>query len=382
MVTLARPAGREAVGRAQSIHRESHSKFNFVIPHKAPLKFGPAKGLIGHIGQLFPVLFNTFPAVGSPALAKGKILSEIPKGLCPLGEHCDRDDHKPTVKWIEPEVNALLDELAANKDTHMSGNGFKPAVWAKVVPKVVDANPDPAMKKNKTQCMGKLNYTHGKEYGRCFTTPCPYWTKLNTLFDSMINKATGENVVHLPTAKKRRSCKAKDTSTTPAASSSASVTAASTSRTPLQPIASSSNNVSTGDISIDDNITLIDPKLGAAAVGDSGGGAGVFDDELGLVCHVHCVHPGPPNPKTKKHVRADTDDENDERRKPKRQRSELGGKACCNAEAGLQISHALKNFAMFMAQPLVTTEDLSHVNKVVEILKDKTLLPDNPHGKF
>ncbi|KAJ7715345.1 hypothetical protein B0H16DRAFT_1477500 [Mycena metata] len=324
------------------------------------------------------------------------------------------DDHKPTVKWIHPEVNAMLDELAANKDTHMSGNGFKPAVWGKVVPKVVDANPDPAMKKNKTQCMGKLNYlkstftlyifvrkysgtgwdedehhatntkeyiedftkTHGKEYARCFTTPCPYWTKLNTLFDGMINKATGKNVVHLPT-KRRRSRKVKDTTTTPAASSSTSATAASTSRTPLQPIASSSNNISTGDMSLDDDITLIDPELGAAAVGDGGGGAGAFDDELEVV---------PPSPKAKKRVRADTDDENDDAATEGRGKSKRpcksGGKARRNAEAGSQILRALENFATVMAQPLVTTEDLSHVNEIVNILKDKSLLPDDPRGKF
>ncbi|KAJ7234724.1 hypothetical protein C8J57DRAFT_156073 [Mycena rebaudengoi] len=303
-------------------------------------------------------------------------------------------DPKATVKWIPAEITAMLDELAALKAKYMSGNGFKPQVWAKVVPKVIAANPDKATQKDKAQCMSKLSYlkkifviyvfvrkysgtgwndedkhatntkdyieeftkTHGKDYARCFTTPCPYWTQLDALYDGMVNKATGENVVHLP-AKKRRSRKSKDTGTdtTPSAPPS-------TSRIPLQPIASTSNDNRAG------------PE---AAFGDGGVGAGAFDDELGLA----------PSPKSKKRQRADTDDENDngaddQRPNPKRQRSESGGKARRNAEAGTQISRALDNFVTVMAQPLVTTEDLSHVNEIVEILKDKTLLPDDPCGRL
>ncbi|KAJ7202714.1 hypothetical protein C8J57DRAFT_1735608 [Mycena rebaudengoi] len=291
------------------------------------------------------------------------------------------NDPKATVKWIPAEITAMLDELATLKAKYMSGNGFKPQVWAKVVPKVIAANPDKATQKDKAQCMSKLSYlkkifviyvfvrkysgtgwndedkhatntkdyieeftkTHGKDYARCFTTPCPYWTQLDALYDGMVNKATGENVVHLP-AKKRRSRKSKDTGTdtTPSAPPS-------TSRIPLQPIASTSSDNRAGDASIGDNDdTVVNPDLGAgpeAAFGDGGVGAGAFDDELGL-------------------------------------RSESGGKARRNAEAGTQISRALDNFATVMAQPLVTTEDLSHVNEIVEILKDKTLLPDDPRGRL
>ncbi|KAJ7197849.1 hypothetical protein C8J57DRAFT_1737558 [Mycena rebaudengoi] len=323
------------------------------------------------------------------------------------------NDPKATVKWIPAEITAMLDELATLKAKYMSGNGFKPQVWAKVVPKVIAANPDKATQKDKAQCMSKLSYlkkifviyvfvrkysgtgwndedkhatntkdyieeftkTHGKDYARCFTTPCPYWTQLDALYDGMVNKATGENVVHLP-AKKRRSRKSKDTGTdtTPSAPPS-------TSRIPLQPIASTSSDNRAGDASIGDNDdTVVNPDLGAgpeAAFGDGGVGAGAFDDELGLA----------PSPKSKKRQRANTDDENDngandQRPNPKRQRSESGGKARRNAEAGTQISRALDNFATVMAQPLVTTEDLSHVNEIVEILKDKTLLPDDPRGRL
>ncbi|KAJ7498459.1 hypothetical protein B0H11DRAFT_1980370 [Mycena galericulata] len=317
-----------------------------------------------------------------------------------------KNDPKSTVKWINAETSAMLNELAEHKATHMSGNGFKPQVWAKVVPKVIEANPDKSQQKDKSQCMNKLAYlkkiftlyvfvckysgsgwddeqkhatntsdyieeftkTNGKDYGRCFTTPCPYWTELDALFDNMTNQATGDNVLHLHT-KTRRNRKSKDTGTiTPSALTS-------TSRAPLQSLANVLNTPGSADPSnLDDaDITLVDADVGAAPAA-----AGAFDDELGSV---------PTSPVSKKRQRADTDDENDDgasggRQKVKRSRSESGGKARRNAEAGTQISRALENFATVMAQPLVTSEDLSHVNEIVAILKDKTLLPDDPRGKL
>ncbi|KAJ7158177.1 hypothetical protein C8R46DRAFT_1039775 [Mycena filopes] len=327
----------------------------------------------------------------------------------------DADSEKVSVKWIGAEVMAMLDELAELKTIRgmMSGNGFKPQVWPKVVPKVQNANPDVDQKKTKTQCMNKLNYlkkifvhyvfvrkfsgtgwndkdhhatnteeyiegfltTHGKEYARCFTTPCPYWTQLDSLFDGLNNRATGENVTHLGTASKK-SRKRKSASVAPPTASS--------SRNPLQPIPSATTNQIPVDPALieDDDITLIDPDAGAAGAQPFDNdvvGAGRFDDELGLL---------PPTPKGKRRERADTDDEDEnsavatERPKSKRQRSESGGAARRNAEAGTQISRALDNFATVMAQPLVTSEDLSHVKEIVSILKDKTLLPDDPRGKL
>ncbi|KAJ7602756.1 hypothetical protein B0H17DRAFT_1154910 [Mycena rosella] len=325
------------------------------------------------------------------------------------------NDPKATVKWIHAEIIAMLNELAVLKATHMSGNGFKPQVWAKVVPKVINTNPDTNQQKGKTQCMNKLAYqlkkifvlyvfvrkysgtgwdneekhatntkeyieeftkTHGKDYTRCFTTPCPYWTPLDALFEGMNSRATGANIIHLPTKKTRiRKNKTKNAATAPSVSTS-------TSRAPLQPLASSSNTNGPADSFLgDDDDTLIDPDIGAApaaVLGLGGAAAGPFDDELGSVS---------PSPKSKKRQRANTDDENNdgmnnEHRKPKRQRSESGGTARRNAEAGTQILRALDNFATVMVQPLVTSEDLSHVKEVVEILKDKTLLPDDPRGKL
>ncbi|KAJ7703923.1 hypothetical protein B0H17DRAFT_1193855 [Mycena rosella] len=324
------------------------------------------------------------------------------------------NDPKATVKWIPAEIIAMLDELAVLKATHMSGNGFKPQAWAKVVPKVINANPDTTQQKDKTQCMNKLAYlkkvfvlyvfvrkysgtgwddeekhatntkeyieeltkTRGKDYMCCFTTPCPYWMQLDTFFEGMNSRATGENIIHLPT-KKTRICKNKNKNAATAPSASTS-----TSHTPLQPLASSSNTNGPADSFLgDDDHTLVDPDIGAApaaVLGLGGAATGPFDDELGSVS---------PSPKSKKRQRANTDDENNngannECRKPKRQRSESGGTARRNAEAGTQISCALDNFATVMAQPLVTSEDLSPIKEIIEILRDKTLLPEDPRRKL
>ncbi|KAJ7791982.1 hypothetical protein B0H14DRAFT_3499888 [Mycena olivaceomarginata] len=39
--------------------------------------------------------------------------------------------------------------------------------------------------------------THGKDYAKCFKRPCPYYEKLDIIYDGMKNKANGEHVVHL-----------------------------------------------------------------------------------------------------------------------------------------------------------------------------------------
>jgi hypothetical protein len=66
----------------------------------------------------------------------------------------------------------------------------------------------------------------------------------------------------------------------------------------------------------------------------------------------------------------------------KRRHSESGGVTRRNAEAGMRISRALENLSAVIAQPILTSEDLSHVNEVVEILKDASLLPDDPRGRL
>ncbi|KAJ7126600.1 hypothetical protein C8R43DRAFT_1134925 [Mycena crocata] len=84
---------------------------------------------------------------------------------------------------------------------------------------------------------------------------------------------------------------------------------------------------------------------------------------------------------------ADTEDkgsdiENIDKPERKRQYTPSGGAARRNSEAGTQISHALNNLLNVMAQLLVTSEDLSYITNIVAILKDATLLPENPCGKY
>ncbi|KAJ7080904.1 hypothetical protein B0H15DRAFT_803831 [Mycena belliarum] len=294
-------------------------------------------------------------------------------------------DAGPTsAKWTDTEVRAMLTELEAKKHTHMSGNGFKPQVWATVVIKVNEASPEGTQKKDKGKCMNKLSYlkkifdlylyvqktsgegwddekkqatnteegitnfvkTYGDQYARCYKSSCPYYMELDTLYRGLINKATGDNVLHLQKRKKKRQ----------AAPSSHS---SNTLRAPLEPLILA-NNPTNVPIDIQDS---------SAPTED-----GTYNDETDVTVA------------SKKRERAPTDDEseNDSITRPsiKRQRSESGGSARRNAEAGTQISRALDKLSTAMAQPLVTSDDLSHVTKIVEILKDKTLLPDDPRGRL
>ncbi|KAJ7669154.1 hypothetical protein B0H17DRAFT_1142202 [Mycena rosella] len=187
----------------------------------------------------------------------------------------------------------------------------------------------------------------------------PY-TELDTLYTGLINKATGKNIVHL-VKRKSRSKKSIQTSTVavPGASNS-TVTHA-----PLEPVSGSAASSSANTDTL--------PTEGLSR-------ESVFDDELDIATSISPLV-------SKKRERMQTDDdrsdtENVGKRPLKRHRSELGGTARRNAEAGMQISYALNNLSNIMAQPLVIAEDLSHVTDVVEILKDTTLLPSDPRGRL
>ncbi|KAJ7483107.1 hypothetical protein B0H11DRAFT_2279890 [Mycena galericulata] len=306
--------------------------------------------------------------------------------------------------WLDGEVKAMLSTLSEMKETHMSGNGFKPQVWAPVVIKVNEASPEVNPKKDKQKCMNKLSYlkkiydlyvfvqkfsgsgwddeakhatntedyiqdfvkTYGDEYSRCFKSPCPYWIDLDSLYHNNINKATGANVEHL--GKRKRTTRKKNSNTSVSNATAATPNASSSTHAPRTPLDPISTNLSTNGAT---------PTQTGAAADES-----TFDDELDVDLPESIVNKGP-----KKRERAQTDDdasenENNGKTALKRQRSDSGGIARRNAEAGTQISRALDNLSTVMAQPLVTSEDLSHVNEVVEILKDKTLLPDDPRGRL
>ncbi|KAJ6545372.1 hypothetical protein B0H19DRAFT_1075700 [Mycena capillaripes] len=294
------------------------------------------------------------------------------------------------ITWNDPEVKAMLAELVARKDIHMSGNGFKAAVWTFVVDKVQAASPDSDPKKDKQKCMNKLSYlkkvfdfyifvqkfsgsdwddkkkhttntdeyiadfvkSYGNEYSHCFTTPCTYWTELDEIYSGLMHKATGENVQHLGTKKRRRTHKSNEVSTS---TSSNPMT-----RAPLGPILT---NASTSD---NETLQASNPVAGPSR----------FDDELDV------TSPPVSHKASKNHKHAHSDDDASKNEKSiKHQRSDSRGIACHNAEAGNRISCALKTISTVMAQPIVMSEDLSHINEIVEILKDTTLLPHDPRGK-
>ncbi|KAJ7652961.1 hypothetical protein B0H17DRAFT_1214833 [Mycena rosella] len=87
-------------------------------------------------------------------------------------------------------------------------------------------------------------------------------------------------------------------------------------------------------------------------------------------------------------VHAESDDDDDEvpantdrRKRQKSDSSNSSGVARRNAEAGTQLSRSVDNLSA-MSKPIVTPEDLSHVDEVICILQDKTLLPPDPRRKL
>ncbi|KAJ7896675.1 hypothetical protein B0H14DRAFT_3425463 [Mycena olivaceomarginata] len=171
------------------------------------------------------------------------------------------EDTTPKAHWIEEETIALIDGLIGKKSIHQSGNGWKPSVWAGVVALIAAANPDASPKKDQTKCNSKINYlketfemylfvkkysgigwddedhhatatdevikpfleVHGGKYARCFKTPCPYYAKLAKRYNGMVNKATGEHVVHLGNQPKKKR-KSKKVTSNPSTASTSSAT--------------------------------------------------------------------------------------------------------------------------------------------------------------
>jgi hypothetical protein len=88
---------------------------------------------------------------------------------------------------------------------------------------------------------------------------------------------------------------------------------------------------------------------------------------------------------SRKREHAISEDEDENTRSHKRDKSDSSsrsGTARRNAEAGTQIARSVNTLSKVLTKPVVTAEDMSHVNKVVEILKDKSLLPPDPRGRY
>ncbi|KAJ7340554.1 hypothetical protein DFH08DRAFT_938508 [Mycena albidolilacea] len=300
----------------------------------------------------------------------------------------DSDDGKAV--WIDPEVIALLNGLISKKSTHQSGNGWKPTVWPEIVVLVQAANPAADPKKDQVKCISKINYLqkclgqylfvkkysgvgwddednhatatvefietfikiNGPKYTKCFKKPCPFYTKLNELFDGLVNKATGEHVVHLG-GNKRKSGK--------------------NSNAPKKALAPATEEMSVaalGDDSEKENdVVEVDKGEG----GSKGKGRAVFDDELSMS----------PREKASRN-QLDDDDDTPPARLHKRQKSDSSTRSTArrNAEAGSQLAKSVETLSAAMGKPIITSEDLSYVDKVIDILKDKSLLPPDPKGRL
>ncbi|KAJ7076132.1 hypothetical protein C8R43DRAFT_1115793 [Mycena crocata] len=327
----------------------------------------------------------------------------------------------PKAHWTDAECLAAIGALAGKKDTHQSGNGWKDSVWtiAIVVKAIHEAKPDALPMKDVTKCKTKIGYlkttfeeylfiekysgsgwdddkkhvtntdeyiqdfllANGKQYAKCFKTPCPYYSLLNSLYDGMRNRATGDNVVHLSKQFRKKNSKQQDESekenenTGPSAGDGATAGPSNIDadiRAPMAALDTTTNDCDE-DSGSSANNSLTVP----------------YADELSMGCSPLCycvvlfICIQSPVKTAKRHERAESEDETDvsnEHRKHKK--SDSPSIMCRNAEAGSQLSHSIDNLSAAMGKPIVTAEDLGHINEIVRILKDKTLLPPDPKGKL
>ncbi|KAJ7802355.1 hypothetical protein B0H14DRAFT_2614345 [Mycena olivaceomarginata] len=310
---------------------------------------------------------------------------------------CKADSDNGKAVWIDLEVIVLLDSLIGKKSTHRSGNGWKPTVWPEIVALVQAANPAADPKKDKVKCISKINYLqkclgqylfvkkysgvgwddednyatatvefiemfikgNGPKYMKCFKKPFPFYTKLNEPFNGLVNKATGEHVVHLG-GNKRKSGKKSNTP-----------------KKVLAPAMEEMSVAALGDDSEKENdVVEVDKGEG----GSKGKGRAVFDDELSM-SNFHATK-SPREKASRKRERAISDDDDDTppARLHKHQKSDSSTRSTArrNAEAGKSV----ETLSAAMGKPIITSEDLSYVNKVIDILKDKSLLPPDPKGQL
>ncbi|KAJ6611926.1 hypothetical protein B0H10DRAFT_2223595 [Mycena sp. CBHHK59/15] len=109
---------------------------------------------------------------------------------------------------------------------------------------------------------------------------------------------------------------------------------------------------------------------GSKSATGSSGLTGPYNDELSLVSG------------KRKQAESEDDEINTMKDQHKHQKSDSSSVACRNAEAGTQLSRSVNNLSAAMSKPIVTTEDLTHVDEIICILQDKTLLPPDLKGKL
>ncbi|KAJ7368632.1 hypothetical protein DFH08DRAFT_982854 [Mycena albidolilacea] len=199
---------------------------------------------------------------------------------------------------------------------------------------------------------------NGPKYTKCFKKPCPFYTKLNKMFDGLVNKATGEHVVHLG-GDKRKSGKKSNAL-----------------KKALAPAMEEMPMAAPGDNSEKEN-EVVDVDKGEG--GSKGKERAVFDDKLSMSPHEKAAR------KWECAISNDGDDDDTPQpRLHKHQKSDSStcSTARCNAEAGSQLMKSVETLSAAMGKPIVTLEYLSHVDKVIDILKDKNLLPPDPKGRL
>ncbi|KAJ6525124.1 hypothetical protein B0H19DRAFT_1199132 [Mycena capillaripes] len=281
-------------------------------------------------------------------------------------------DTEGNAKWTDTKTLALLNGLIDKKTGSQSGNGWKPTVWPGLVD-ILQATfalylfcekySGSGWDDEKKMCIATDDYImdfiekQGKKYACCFKKACPFYKQLDEIFDGLANRATGENVVHLGSKKKRRS------------------------RKENPPVAGPSSNANAPG-SLDHNAPPRAPMtaLDNMHEDDVGGGsqAGPYDDELTA---------SPPKPR--KRTRPDSDDEDatdsadpkGKRRRRHKSDSSSGSIARRNAEAGSQLARSVDGLSAAMEKPIITSNDVWYVDDVIEILNDATLLPPDPRGE-
>ncbi|KAJ7214888.1 hypothetical protein GGX14DRAFT_609652 [Mycena pura] len=302
--------------------------------------------------------------------------------------------------WTDCEVRAMLSTLSDNKASCQSGNGWKSTVWPAVVKAIHAANPTVGPK-TVQQAKDKLKYhkdiyedyvfvrkfsghgwddtenhatateqhiadfilEYGKQYNRCFKKPCPFYDRLDELYDGGKNRATGEAILHLgaPNPKAKMSKAAND----------------SESGNDVKKILSRKTSKSRPtDASEKENIP--------AVRGVERGQVGEGDAELPIVLDLDddlAVTPVKPR-RGEKRARADSDDDATESTtRAHRRRSSKSDSGKRNADAGFALANGLENLSEAVKQPIKTAEDISHVDDVVKVLEaDATLLPPDPLG--
>ncbi|KAJ7798975.1 hypothetical protein B0H14DRAFT_2904603 [Mycena olivaceomarginata] len=189
---------------------------------------------------------------------------------------------------------------------------------------------------------------HGTKYARCFKTPCPYYTKLDELYDGMINKATGEHVVHLGNPKKKR--KTKKTSDPSTASTSTATP------NPATPAPNNTATTATAAAAGNDD-TNKENEVMEIDGGEDSAGAEERSAKTTMTTVQNPTSAKNPTPARAAALRVAT-------------------------RRGTQIARSVDALSDVLAKPVVTAEDMTHVDKVIEILKDKTLLPPDPRGRY